>query len=59
LRGSDLLDKQIAFDAMTKPSDEERDLRMLQSLCLEAALNQEFGFGQWQKALEDRKRKMS
>jgi hypothetical protein len=53
LKGVDLLDRWIAFEG----SDESKvpDLGSLKSLCLEDALNLEFGRSNWRGAVRARK----
>ena len=55
LKGDDLLDRKIAFDNLPPPAEGERNLRRAQAYTLGAALLEEFGLGNWQKALADRK----
>jgi hypothetical protein len=52
LKGEDLLAKKVAFDGLPEPSDDEQDVRLLQRLALEVALQREFGVGNTQTALE-------
>lgn len=54
LKGNDLLDKWIAFE--NSPDSREPDLGLLKSNCLEVALIQEFGLGEWQDAVNARKK---
>lgn len=51
LRGDDLLARAVAFDALPKAAEGERDVRLGQDLALEAALTKEFGIG-WKKKLD-------
>jgi hypothetical protein len=55
LKGDALLDEKIAFDELGPAAEGERDLRLLQSECLEMALIQQYGIGAWQAPLEGRK----
>jgi hypothetical protein len=55
LRGDDLLDRKIAFDDLPPPTESERNLRRAQGYTLGAALLREFGVGNAQKALADRR----
>ena len=55
LSGNALLDKKLEHDGMPPAKEGERDLRLQQSLCLEAALVAEYGLGQWQKPLDQRR----
>lgn len=50
LSGTDLLEKKATFDKLPRAADGEEDLRLQQSLSLEACLQSRFGFG-WKKAL--------
>ena len=52
LRDEELLAKKVAFDGLPEPSDDKQDVRLLQRLALEVALQREFGVGNTQTALE-------
>jgi hypothetical protein len=54
LSGDALLDRRISFEDLPAPVEGERDLRLLQRLCLEARLIEEFSF-KWMERLEERK----
>jgi hypothetical protein len=54
LSGDALLDRRISFEDLPAPVEGERDLRFLQSKCLERRLIEEFGL-RWRKRLEERK----
>ena len=57
LHGDDLLDRKIAFDNLPPATVGERNLRRAQGYTLGAALLKEFGLGNWQKALADRRKR--
>jgi hypothetical protein len=52
LNGEELLAKKVAFDGLPEPSDDQQDVRLLQRLALEVALQREFGVGNTQTDLE-------
>jgi hypothetical protein len=52
LKDEELLAKKVAFDGLPEPSDDQQDVRLLQRLALEVALQREFGVGNTQTALE-------
>ena len=52
LKDKELLAKKVAFDGLPEPSDDQQDVRLLQRLALEVALQREFGVGNTQTALE-------
>ena len=51
LKGEELLAKKVAFDGLPEPSDNQQDVRLLQRLALEVALQREFGVGNTQNRL--------
>lgn len=55
LRGNALLDRKIAFDDLPEPINGEGQLRLMQQVCLKAALEAEYGLGQWPKRLDERR----
>lgn len=54
LKGDALLDRWIVFE--DSPESKEPDLGVLKSNCLEVALTNAFGFGQWQNAVRARRK---
>lgn len=51
LKDKELLAKKVAFDGLPEPSDDQQDVRLLQRLALEVALQREFGVGNTQNSL--------
>jgi hypothetical protein len=57
LNDDDLLDAKIEFDGLPKAAaGSEYELRLLRSICFEAALLRKFGYGTWRKSLEERRK---